>query len=154
MRQARLKPDYRDTWHHCYNRVVGTCEDRPLGDAEKEQLVRILRRVADFYAVRIVPPPFLRPCPSVPVPQGRALGTGTAWQQALRGGNASPRRHRDTLSAATPDPSGCELSNGWTICCGAVSCDADGFRRRFSVPLPSLSTYRPCPSTVLQPPAA
>jgi REP element-mobilizing transposase RayT len=54
MRQARLKPDYRDTWHHCYNRVVGTCEDRPFGDAEKEQFVRILRRVADFYAVRIV----------------------------------------------------------------------------------------------------
>jgi hypothetical protein len=50
MRQARLKPDYRDTWHHCYNRVVGTCEDRPFGDAEKEQFVRILRRVADFYA--------------------------------------------------------------------------------------------------------
>jgi hypothetical protein len=23
MRQARLKPDYRDTWHHCYNRVAG-----------------------------------------------------------------------------------------------------------------------------------
>jgi hypothetical protein len=82
MRQARLKPDYRDTWHHCYNRVVGTCEDRPLGDAEKEQFVRILRRVADFYAVRIVPPPFLRPfsvpVPPPPVPQGRALGTGTA----------------------------------------------------------------------------
>jgi REP element-mobilizing transposase RayT len=54
MRQARLKPDYRDTWHHCYNRVAGTCEDRPFGDVEKEQFVRILRRVADFYAVRIV----------------------------------------------------------------------------------------------------
>jgi hypothetical protein len=24
MRQARLKPDYQDTWHHCYNRTVGT----------------------------------------------------------------------------------------------------------------------------------
>jgi hypothetical protein len=54
MRQARLKPDYRDTWHHCYNRVVGTREDRPLGNAEKEQFVRILRRVAGFYTVRIV----------------------------------------------------------------------------------------------------
>ena len=54
MRQPRLKPDYRDTWHHCYNRVVGTREDRPFGDAEKEQFVRILRRVARFYAVRVV----------------------------------------------------------------------------------------------------
>ena len=54
MRHARLKPDYRDTWHHCYNRIVGTREDRPLGRAEKEQFVRILRRVAGFYAVRIV----------------------------------------------------------------------------------------------------
>ena len=54
MRQARLKPDYRDTWHHCYNRVVGTREDLPFGEAEKEQFVRILRRVARFYAVRIV----------------------------------------------------------------------------------------------------
>ena len=54
MRQARLKPDYRDTWHHCYNRIVGTHEDRPLGDAEKEQFVRILLRVAGFYAVRLI----------------------------------------------------------------------------------------------------
>ena len=37
MRQARLKPAERDTWHHCYNRLAGTAEERPLGDAEKEQ---------------------------------------------------------------------------------------------------------------------
>ena len=54
MRQARLKPDDQDTWHHCYNRMVGTREDRPLGTVEKEQFVRILRRVARFYTVRIV----------------------------------------------------------------------------------------------------
>ena len=54
MRRARLKPDYRDTWHHCYNRTAGTSEDRPFGDPEKEQFVRILKRVADFYCVRIV----------------------------------------------------------------------------------------------------
>ncbi len=54
MRQPRLKPHDRDTWHHCYNRVVGTHEDRSLSDADKEQFVRILRRVAEFYAVRIV----------------------------------------------------------------------------------------------------
>ncbi len=54
MRHPRLKPDYRDTWHHCYNRAVGTSDDRPFGDAEKEQFVRILHRVAGLYAVRIV----------------------------------------------------------------------------------------------------
>jgi len=54
MRHARLKPEYRDTWHHCYNRVVGTSLDRPFDDADKEQFVRILHRVAAFYAVRIV----------------------------------------------------------------------------------------------------
>jgi len=54
MRHARLKPEYRDTWHHCYNRTVGTSDDRPFGVAEKEQFLRILRRVAMFYDVRIV----------------------------------------------------------------------------------------------------
>jgi REP element-mobilizing transposase RayT len=54
MRHARLKPEYRDTWHHCYNRTVGTSDDRPFGEAEKEQFVRILRRVARFYTVRVV----------------------------------------------------------------------------------------------------
>ena len=54
MRQARLKPDYQDTWHHCYNRFAGTRDDRPFGDAEKEMFVRILKRLAAFYAVRVV----------------------------------------------------------------------------------------------------
>lgn len=54
MRHARLKPDYQDTWHHCYNRVAGTQDDRPFGDAEKEMFVRILKRLAAFYAVRVV----------------------------------------------------------------------------------------------------
>ena len=54
MRHARLKPDYRDSWHHCYNRAVGTREDRPFDNADKEKFVRILCRVAGFYAVRIV----------------------------------------------------------------------------------------------------
>ena len=54
MRQARLKPDYQDTWHHCYNRAAGTRDDRPFGDAEKEMFVRILKRLAAFYAVRVV----------------------------------------------------------------------------------------------------
>lgn len=54
MRHARLKPEYQDTWHHCYNRTVGCREDHPFGDAEKEVFVRILKRLAAFYAVRVV----------------------------------------------------------------------------------------------------
>ncbi|NLF22880.1 MAG: hypothetical protein GX590_06920, partial [Lentisphaerae bacterium] len=54
MRHTRIKPDYRDTWHHCYNRAVGTRDDRPFGDAEKEVFVRILMRLAAFYMVRVV----------------------------------------------------------------------------------------------------
>ena len=59
MRQARLKPDYQDTWHHCYNRTVGTRADRPFGDAEKEMFVRLLKRLAAFYSVRVVSYTFL-----------------------------------------------------------------------------------------------
>jgi putative transposase len=54
MRHARIRPDWQDTWHHCYNRTVGTSGDRPLGDEEKEVFVRILHRVAALYAVRVV----------------------------------------------------------------------------------------------------
>ena len=54
MRHARLKPDYQNSWHHCYNRTVGTCVDRPLDDAEKEQFVRILMRIDRLYTVRIL----------------------------------------------------------------------------------------------------
>lgn len=54
MRHPRLKPDSQDTWHHCYNRFVGTSQDRPMSDADKEQFIRLLRRVAKLYTVRIV----------------------------------------------------------------------------------------------------
>lgn len=54
MRRPRLKPDYQDTWHHCYNRLVGTHLDRPLSPADREQFVRLLHRVARLYTVRIV----------------------------------------------------------------------------------------------------
>jgi len=54
MRAARIKVDETDTWYHCYNRTAGTSKDRPFRDAEKEQFVRILRRVSLLYGVRIV----------------------------------------------------------------------------------------------------
>lgn len=54
MRQPRIRRDSADTWHHCYNRCVGTALDRPLDDAEKEKFVRILQRVSILYTVRVV----------------------------------------------------------------------------------------------------
>jgi hypothetical protein len=75
MRQTRLKPDYQDTWHHCYNRTVGTRADRPFGDAEKEMFVRMLKRLAAFYSVRLS---LTRSCPITisairPAPNGQQL---------------------------------------------------------------------------------
>lgn len=54
MRQPRIKPDQQDTWHHCYNRTAGTSHDRPFGEADKEQFVRILKRVSRLYTVRVI----------------------------------------------------------------------------------------------------
>ena len=54
MRQARIKPTNHDVWHHCYNRVVGTSEDRPFGDVEKEQFIRILFRIKRLYKVQVI----------------------------------------------------------------------------------------------------
>ena len=34
MRHARLKPSAQDTWHHCYNRVVGNRNDRPFDEVD------------------------------------------------------------------------------------------------------------------------
>jgi len=54
MRHARLKPEYRDTWHHCYNRAAGTSKDRPMDEADREAFVRILHRVCRLYTVEVV----------------------------------------------------------------------------------------------------
>ena len=54
MRSARIKIDDQDTWYHCYNRIAGTSLDRPFRDAEKEQFVRVLKRVCRLYTVRVV----------------------------------------------------------------------------------------------------
>lgn len=53
-RTYRIKVDQEDTWYHCYNRTGGTSRDRPFGDADKEQFVRILKRVSILYGVRVV----------------------------------------------------------------------------------------------------
>lgn len=54
MRQSRIKVDSQDTWYHCYNRIAGTSKDLPFGDAEKEQFVRLLKRVSKLYTVKVV----------------------------------------------------------------------------------------------------
>lgn len=54
MRQPRIKIDDQPTWYHCYNRVAGTENDRPFGNPEKEQFVRILKRVAELYTVQVI----------------------------------------------------------------------------------------------------
>lgn len=53
-RTYRIKVDQEDTWYHCYNRTVGTSQDRPFDDTDKEQFVRILKRVCILYGVRVV----------------------------------------------------------------------------------------------------
>ncbi|MFH0879269.1 MAG: hypothetical protein V2A34_06115, partial [Lentisphaerota bacterium] len=54
MRQPRLKPDYQDTWHHAYNRIVGYPGDFPFGPVEKEKFIHILKRVSQLYTVSIL----------------------------------------------------------------------------------------------------
>ena len=54
MRTARIKVDQADTWYHCMNRTVGNSQDRPFGNAEKEQFVRFLHKVSMLYGVRVV----------------------------------------------------------------------------------------------------
>lgn len=54
MRNARIRVDFQDTWHHCYNRIAGTSKDLPFQDIEKEQFVRLLKRVCQLYTVRVV----------------------------------------------------------------------------------------------------
>ena len=54
MRQPRIKLENQPAWYQCYNRVAGTSHDRPFGDVEKEQFVRILHRVCELYTVEVV----------------------------------------------------------------------------------------------------
>lgn len=54
MRHARIKPEDKTAWHHCYNRTCGTSHDRPFANLEKEQFVRILTRVCQLYTVRVI----------------------------------------------------------------------------------------------------
>jgi len=54
MRQARLKPTGQAVFYHLYNRVSGTQDDRPFGEAEKEKFIQLLHKLTAFYTVRIL----------------------------------------------------------------------------------------------------
>jgi len=53
MRHPRIKPAI-NTFYHAYNRTAGTKYDRPFGDAEKEQFLRIMRRLDSLYVVDVL----------------------------------------------------------------------------------------------------
>ena len=53
MRYPRIKPE-SNTFYHAYNRAAGTKYDRPYGDAEKEQFLRIMKRLDSFYVVDVL----------------------------------------------------------------------------------------------------
>ena len=52
MRTARLKVEYGTGYYHCVSRVVN--RDYVLGEVEKEQFVKWMRRYAEFCGVRVV----------------------------------------------------------------------------------------------------
>lgn len=54
MRHRRFRVRNEDAFYHCYNRVAGTCADRPFGRVEKEEFVRLLRHLLRFFTVDVV----------------------------------------------------------------------------------------------------
>ncbi len=54
MRHPRVKPDYKDTFVHVYNRVAGVPGDFPFGPAEKEHFINRLKRLDKFYTIDVV----------------------------------------------------------------------------------------------------
>ncbi len=43
MKGPRLKPQGQPVWHHCFNHAVGTSDDRPLGQVERDKFLSILQ---------------------------------------------------------------------------------------------------------------
>ena len=54
MRHPRLKPDYTDTYHHCYNRVAGDRHYLPFGTAEKAYFIKLIRQLSVLYTVEVI----------------------------------------------------------------------------------------------------
>ena len=49
MRYPRLKPDKTSTFMHVYNRTAGSSAEFPFQDAEKEEFIRKLKKLTEFY---------------------------------------------------------------------------------------------------------
>jgi len=54
MRHLRLKPTETDTIMHVYNRVSGASGEFPFGDPEKEQFLRRLKKLNEFYVIDVL----------------------------------------------------------------------------------------------------
>jgi putative transposase len=57
MRTARLKPvgaDLQGTYYHLLNRIAGIPGDFPFGDVEKEMFIRLLKKMANLYALDVL----------------------------------------------------------------------------------------------------
>ncbi len=57
MRYPRLRRDHDNTFYHCYNRVDGTSSDRSFGPAEKENFIRMVKRLARYDNSPVPSPP-------------------------------------------------------------------------------------------------
>ncbi|MBP7276291.1 MAG: transposase [Kiritimatiellae bacterium] len=53
MRPLRIKPEGMDCWYHCCNRISGRPGDTPLGRADKEAFLSIVRRLSRLYTIRV-----------------------------------------------------------------------------------------------------
>ena len=51
MRRARIKRQRDGAYYHLYNRIIGCPGDYPFGDIERDDLVRRIRRLAEFYTI-------------------------------------------------------------------------------------------------------
>jgi REP element-mobilizing transposase RayT len=54
MRHLRIKPTETDTIMHVYNRIAGFSSDFPFGNAEKEQFLRRLNKLNEFYVIDVL----------------------------------------------------------------------------------------------------
>jgi hypothetical protein len=51
MREPRINPVDRDTWHHCYNHATCTAEEFPFGEVEREKFADILKRSTTLFSI-------------------------------------------------------------------------------------------------------
>jgi len=122
-KQPRVKPEYADTYHHCYNRIAGVPGEFPFGRPEKEKFIELLRKLSRLYAVDVVAFSVL----------------GNHWHAILRAPEQVPsaketcRRYRAYYRRKRPD------LNHWTEECAKtaenmrdISCFMHDLQQHFS----------------------